>query len=53
MGDSRQGVLTGLHILIAEDDLDAREILNSLLRYFGAHVTTVSNARDAVAALTS
>jgi CheY-like chemotaxis protein len=42
-----------LHILVAEDDLDAREILKSLLGYFGAHVTTVSNARDAVAALTS
>lgn len=53
MGDSRQGVLTGLHILVAEDDLDAREILKSLLGYFGALVTAAPNAREAIAALVS
>jgi CheY-like chemotaxis protein len=47
MGDSRQGALTGLHILVVEDDTDGRVILKSLLGYFGALVTAVSGVRDA------
>ena len=49
--DSRQGVLTGLHILVVEDDVDAREILKSLLGYFGALVSTAATVREALASL--
>jgi CheY-like chemotaxis protein len=49
--DSRQGVLTGLHILVVEDDVDSREILNSLLGYFGALVTVASGVGDALRTL--
>ena len=47
MADSRQGALTGLHILVVEDDTDGRVILKSLLGYFGALVTAVPSVRDA------
>ena len=49
--DSRRGVLTGLHILVVEDDIDARAILQSLLGYFGALVTVATGVRDGVQAL--
>jgi CheY-like chemotaxis protein len=49
--DSRQGVLTGLHILVVEDDVDARAILKSLLGYFGAFVTVAAGVRDGARAL--
>ena len=48
---SRQGVLSGLHILVTEDDRDAREILKSVLGYFGAIVTVTQGADEAVAML--
>jgi ATP-binding cassette subfamily B protein len=38
--------LSGLHILVVEDDDNGRAILQDLFRYFGAHVTTAYNARD-------
>jgi two-component system response regulator RegA len=38
--------LSGLHILVVEDDVNGRAILQDLFRYFGAHVTTAHNARD-------
>jgi DNA-binding NtrC family response regulator len=41
---SRQGVLTGLHVLVVEDDRDGREILRSVLTYFGALVTATDSA---------
>jgi CheY-like chemotaxis protein len=43
---SRQGVLHGLHTLVVEDDRDAREILVSVLGYFGALVTVARNAKE-------
>ena len=43
------GDLAGIHVLVVEDDDDAREILGSLLAYAGAFVST---ARTAEAALT-
>src|SRR5713101_4287299 len=49
--DSRPGVLSGLHILIVEDNADAREILSSLLGYFGAFVTGAASAAQAVGML--
>jgi CheY-like chemotaxis protein len=48
---SRQGALDGLHILVAEDDSDARDILKSVLTYFGAHVEAVSTVTSARAVL--
>ena len=45
--DSRQGVLTGLHLLVVDDDLDAREILTAVLGYFGAFVTVAKAVADA------
>lgn len=44
--DSRHGVLTGLHVLVVDDDADAREILKSILGYFGALVTVAMGLRD-------
>jgi DNA-binding response OmpR family regulator len=49
--ESRHGVLTGVHLLVAEDDVDAREILKSVLGYFGAVVTVAQGVDDAVRAL--
>jgi CheY-like chemotaxis protein len=46
--DSRRGVLTGLQILVVDDDLDSREILKSLLGYFGALVTVAEGVGDAI-----
>src|ERR1051325_8499557 len=48
---SRQGILKGLHVLAVDDDLDAREILKSVVPYFGAFPTVVPTARDALAIL--
>ena len=49
--DSRREVLTDLHILVVEDDADGREILKSLLGYFGAFVSTAHSAGDAMRTL--
>src|SRR5437667_4927427 len=48
---SREGVLKGLHLLVVEDDDDAREILRLLLTYFGALVTPVSTLREGLSLL--
>ena len=48
MAASREGVLYGLHVLVVEDDADAREILTSVLTYFGAFITAVPSAEDAL-----
>lgn len=45
---TRRGALSGIHILVAEDNEDAREILRTLLEYFGAVVTVAHNARGAL-----
>ena len=44
--DSRRGALTGLHIVVVEDNEDAREILRSLLGYFGASITAATGASE-------
>ena len=44
--DSREGALRGLHILVVEDDRDAREILKSVLSYFGAFVTATPSPKE-------
>jgi CheY-like chemotaxis protein len=48
---SRQGVLQGLHTLVVEDDRDAREILTSVLGYFGALVTVARTAKEGLTLL--
>jgi CheY-like chemotaxis protein len=48
---SRGAVLSGLHILVVEDNRDARAILRILLEYYGALVTEATTGSDAVSAL--
>ena len=43
--------LSGLHIMVVEDDPNARAILGDLFTYFGAHVTLANNARDGLSTL--
>jgi CheY-like chemotaxis protein len=43
--------LTGLHILVVDDDEDARELLRAVLGYCGALVTVVPGASDGLAAI--
>jgi PAS domain S-box-containing protein len=45
--------LDGVHVLIVEDDPDAREIAERSIVDAGGTATTVSNAMDALASLTS
>ena len=47
MGDAL-GALYGLHILIVEDNHDAREILSLALEYFGALVRTADSQSEAL-----
>jgi CheY-like chemotaxis protein len=42
------GALTGLHVLVVEDNADARGILTAVLEYCGAFVTPIATARDAL-----
>jgi CheY-like chemotaxis protein len=49
--DSRGAVLLGLHILVVEDNHDARAILRVLLDYYGALVTEAATSDDAVRTL--
>ena len=43
--------LSGLHIMVVEDEPNAREILGDLFTYFGANVTLATNAREGLATL--
>jgi CheY-like chemotaxis protein len=43
--------LLGVHILVVDDDEDARELLRTVLRYCGALVTAVPSAQDAMSVL--
>ena len=43
--------LSGLHIVVVDDNADAREILGSYLEHIGAAVTLVSSATDALVKL--
>lgn len=45
------GDLSGLHILVVEDDENARAILRDLFKYFGADVTVASTARAGLSRL--
>jgi CheY-like chemotaxis protein len=48
---SRGAVLTGLHILVVEDNADARAILRMVLTYYGALVTEAPTVNDALGTL--
>src|SRR5882724_6253810 len=43
--------LTGLHVLVVDDNEDARVILGAYLQQLGASVTLARNAGDALAAM--
>jgi CheY-like chemotaxis protein len=45
--------LQGLHVLVVDDDEDARRLVRTVLESCEAGVTTVSNAADALSALQS
>ena len=49
--DSRVGALSGLHVLVIEDDRDARDILSMVLQYFGGLVTAVKTANEGLQCL--
>ncbi|HEY3065339.1 MAG TPA: response regulator [Methylomirabilota bacterium] len=44
--------LTGVHVLVVDDDEDARRIMHATLAYCGALVTSVESAKRAYQALT-
>ena len=50
---SRAGVLTGLHVLVVDDNADARDLLRFVLAYFGAFVTTAASVPEAMDLLAS
>jgi two-component system CheB/CheR fusion protein len=43
--------LEGLHILSVDDDVDTRELLQFVLKEYGAEVLTVGSAKEAIVAL--
>ena len=51
MPDDARPDLTGLHVLLVDDNEDARVILGLFLEDCGATVTTARNAGDALAAM--
>ena len=44
--------LVGIHVLIVDDDPDARELIATVLRYCGALVTDVASASEGLRLLT-
>jgi len=43
--------LIGIHVLVVDDDSDARDLLRTVLQYCGALVTVVATATEALDAL--
>ncbi len=43
--------LAGLHVLVVDDDPDARDVIRTILEYCGALVTAAATARRALAIL--
>lgn len=43
--------LTGIHVLVVDDDSDGRDLFRTVLRYCGALVTAVATASEALDAL--
>jgi CheY-like chemotaxis protein len=50
MGADREA-LAGLHVVVVEDDDNARLLLRDLFQYFGANVTAADSARGALVRL--
>lgn len=46
-----QDALVGVHVLVVDDDHDARDLLRTVLEYCGALVTLVTSATDALGVL--
>jgi CheY-like chemotaxis protein len=46
-----RSALTGLHVLVVEDNVDARAIFTAVLEYCGALVTQAATATDALRVL--
>ena len=51
MNDSLQGALTGIRVLVVDDDEDARALIELVVLYAGARVITASSAPDAIEAV--
>src|SRR5438094_10630580 len=49
--DESDGPLAGLHLLIVDDNRDARVIYRAILRHCGAYVSAVASASAAARAL--
>lgn len=43
--------LVGVHVLVVDDDDDARQLIRTILQYCGALVTTVGSASEAIRTL--
>ena len=43
--------LTGVHVLVVDDDPDARQVFRTVLEYCGALVTAVGSAHEALSVL--
>lgn len=43
--------LTGIHVLVVDDDIDVRDLVCTVLQYCGALVTAVATALEALEAL--
>lgn len=43
--------LLGVHVLVVDDDNDARQLLRTILQYCGALVTVTASAREAMTVL--
>lgn len=57
MEESRQWLnlenpLAGLKVLVVDDEIDARELMSIILKYYGAQVITASTANEALGLLT-
>jgi CheY-like chemotaxis protein len=49
MGQAQRSLLlSGIHVLFVDDNIDAREIVGSYLRYSGAAVRVAASAEDAL-----
>jgi CheY-like chemotaxis protein len=54
MSDERfeaQASLVGVHVFLAVDDLDSRDLMRSVLEYAGALISVAASARAAIGAL--
>jgi CheY-like chemotaxis protein len=48
MGRHPADVLTGVHVLVVDDDGDTRDLVRTVLQYWGALVTVAASAPEAI-----